>query len=69
MKWKMFLRTKGSYSLAHLCNDSNETVCGWKYEEEEYTKIRESEDKPFGSCNQCEKGIRAKGAVRTSNVR
>lgn len=38
MKWKMFLRNNGRYSLAHLCNDANETVCGWKYGADEYTK-------------------------------
>ena len=64
----MFLRTNGKYSLAHLCNDANKTVCGWKYEEDEYTKIVTSEAKPFASCNQCEKGILAKGVIRSSTI-
>ena len=57
MKWKMFLRTNGRWSLAHLCNENNECMCGWKYDASEFTKIKESEDKPHFACRDCENNL------------
>ena len=54
MKWKQFMRNNGRASLWHLCDDVNETVCGWKYEPHEYTSITESAETPtFAVCASC----------------
>ena len=64
MKWKMFLRTNGRWSIGHLCNKNNECVCGWKYEPYEFTKVKESDEKPFIACANCEAGIVDNSEVR-----
>ena len=67
MKWKMFLRTNGRWSIGHLCNENNECNCGWKYEQDEFTEVKESEEKPFIACSNCENGIVDNSEVRMAN--
>ncbi|MCP4990527.1 MAG: hypothetical protein GY928_32145 [Colwellia sp.] len=67
MKWKMFLRTNGRFSIGHLCNEKNECACGWKYEPEEVVKVHECEVKPHFACSNCENGIIDNEEVRMAN--
>lgn len=66
-EWKQFDRIKGSYSLWHLCDSENNTVCGWIYEPHEYTKIIKSKEMPnFAVCNLCAENKMGDGIMRNS---
>lgn len=64
----MFLRIGRNWSLAHLCNSNNECVCGWKYELDEFTKIKSSVEKPFFACSSCEDGNVVNSNTRVSKI-
>ena len=67
MKWKMFLRANGRWSIGHLCNTDNECICGWKYKPGECVNIKILKEKPLVHCAYCENGIVDNSEMRLSD--
>ena len=68
MKWKMFLRTNGRWSISHLCDDNNKCACGWEYTPKEYTEIKEFGTMPDIACASCENSESDNSSVRWANL-
>ena len=66
LQWKMFRRNNGRYSLAHLCDADNNTVCGWKYDSSDYTTIYYTDGQNSFVCEQCRDGQIGAGIARFS---